>query len=185
MAETHSTMLALGTIAPPFKLFDTSEKKFYTLDELKSDKATVVMFICNHCPYVKHIQTKLVEIAKKYQALGVHFIAISSNDADKYPADSPEKMHSEAKEHGYTFHYLYDETQNAAKAYQAACTPDFYVFNNKLECVYRGRFDDSTPGNQQPVTGKELSSALDNILTGKSVSPNQMPSVGCNIKWKK
>lgn len=185
MAETSSSMLPLGTHAPNFKLIDTRTNKLVTLNELKSNIATVVMFICNHCPYVKHIQAKLVTIAKAYQAKGMSFIAISSNDIKDYPADGPDKMHAEATQQGYTFPYLYDETQDVAKAYQAACTPDLYVFDKNLACVYRGRFDDSTPGNRNPVTGKDLSSALDNILVGKSVNPDQKPSVGCNIKWKK
>ncbi len=185
MAETPSNMLPLGTKAADFKLIDTQSGQFKTLSELKSDKASVIMFICNHCPYVKHIQKKLVEVANIYQSKGVRFIAISSNDIENYPADSPEKMRMEAKTHHYTFPYLYDETQAIAKTYQAACTPDFYIFDKNLACVYRGRFDDATPGNKNPVTGKELSHALDNILAGKPVDQNQKPSVGCNIKWKK
>lgn len=185
MAETPSTMLPLGTKAPSFTLPDTRSDKIYSLDELKSNKATVIMFICNHCPYVKHIQTKLVELAKKFQTQGISFAAISSNDVSNYPADSPDNMKIEALKHDYTFPYLYDETQKIAKAYQAACTPDFYVFDNNLECVYRGRFDDSTPGNGRPVTGKDLSDALNSILAGKTIDENQKPSVGCNIKWKK
>ncbi len=185
MAETPSTMLPLGTQAPHFKLRDTVTDKVLSLDQLKSDKATVIAFICNHCPYVKHIQKKLVDVAKHYQAKGIQFVAINSNDTEKYPADSPEKMKIEAELNHYSFPYLFDETQSVAKAYQAACTPDFYVFDNKLVCIYRGRFDDATPGNSQPVTGKELSAALDSILAGKSVSADQKPSVGCNIKWRK
>lgn len=185
MAETPSNMLPLGTKAPAFKLFDTLSGKLLALDELKSDKATVVMFICNHCPYVKHIKNKLLEVAKNYQAKGVSFIAINSNDAQSYPADGPENMRIEAETHHYPFPYLFDETQEIAKAYQAACTPDFYVFDKNLACVYRGQFDGATPGNRTPVTGKELAIALDNILAGKSVDQNQKPSLGCNIKWKK
>lgn len=185
MAETPSNMLALGTPAPQFTLLDTRTDKMLSLDELKSDKATVIMFICNHCPYVKLIQRKLADVAKEYQTKGIHFIAISSNDAEKYPADSPEKMREEAKIQGYTFPYLYDEHQDIAKAYQAACTPDFYVFDKNLACVYRGRFDSATPGNGHPVTGKELCAALDAILAGNPIDSNQRPSLGCNIKWKK
>ena len=184
MALTPSSMLPLGTTAPSFQLPDTRTGKTVSLDQLKSEKGTVVMFICNHCPYVKHIQTKLTEIAKKYQAQGISFIAISSNDAETYPADSPENMRKEAEKHGYTFPYLYDETQTTAKSYQAACTPDLYVFNKDLACVYRGRFDDATPGNDAPVTGKDLSNALDALLTGKPIHEDQKPSIGCNIKWK-
>lgn len=185
MTATPSTMIPLGTKAPDFKLLDTCSQQVLTLAELASNKATVIMFLCNHCPYVKHIQSKLVEIANRYQAQGVRFIAINSNDVKNYPADSPEEMHLEAQHHHYTFPYLYDETQDIAKAYNAACTPDFYIFDKDLACVYRGRFDDSTPGNDYPVTGKDLSAALDAILQGKPISENQKASLGCNIKWKK
>lgn len=185
MAETPSNMIPLGTKAPAFRLLDVRTNKYLSLEELKSDVATVIMFICNHCPFVKYIQSKLVEVAKIYQANGISFIAISSNDAENYPDDGPEKMRVEAEKHRYTFPYLYDETQEVAKAYRAACTPDFYAFDKNLNCVYRGRFDDATPGNRHPVTGKELSAVLDNILAGKPIDPNQKPSVGCNIKWKK
>lgn len=184
MAETPSNMLPLGTPAPDFKLLDTCSGKTLALHELKSEIATVVMFICNHCPYVKHIQTKFVEVAKRYQLQNIAFIAINSNDVSHYPADSPEKMKLEAQQHHYTFPYLYDDTQEVAKAYQAACTPDFYIFDSHLKCVYRGRFDDSTPSNNKPVTGKDLSQALDNILVKKPIDQNQFPSVGCNIKWR-
>lgn len=185
MAETPSTMLPLGTIAPDFSLLDTRTGETVSLQKLKSNKATVIMFICNHCPYVKNIQHKMVEVAKHYQQSTISFIAINSNDIENYPADSPEKMRIEAEKYGYTFPYLFDETQSIAKAYQAACTPDFYIFDKNLACIYRGRFDDSTPGNQITVSGKDLCHALDNLLAGKSIDENQMPSVGCNIKWKK
>ena len=184
MAETPSNMIPLGTIAPDFELFDTVSKNKRTLTELKSPKGTVIMFLCNHCPYVKLIQSALVSTAREYQDKGIHFIAISSNDATTYPQDGPDKMHDEAKNNHYTFPYLYDDTQEIAKKYQAACTPDFYVFDKDLKCIYRGRFDDATPGNGKPVTGKELKSALDNHIAGKPVDINQHPSVGCNIKWK-
>jgi thiol-disulfide isomerase/thioredoxin len=185
MAETPSTMLPLGTIAPEFTLADVVTEKKFSLSEIKSDKATVIMFICNHCPYVKLIQNKLVDVANKYLPLGIQFIAINSNDIKNYPADSPEKMRTEAEIHHYPFPYLFDETQAVAKAYHAACTPDFFIFDNNLACVYRGRFDNATPGNGNSVTGKDLCNALDQILAGKLVDPNQQPSVGCNIKWKK
>src|ERR1041385_7913755 len=152
MAETPSTMLPLGTIAPDFSLRDTRTNKMVSLQEIKSNKGTVIMFICNHCPYVKIIQNQLVEVAKHYQQHGICFIAICSNNAEKYPADAPEKMRIEAEIHQYTFPYLFDATQEVAKAYQAACTPDFYLFDKELSCVYRGRFDDATPGNHKPVT---------------------------------
>jgi len=185
MAATPSTMIPLGTKAPDFELFDTCSQQTLTLAKLASDKATVIMFLCNHCPYVKHIQTKLVEMANRYQAQGVRFIAINSNDVKNYPADGPEEMHLEAKNHHYTFPYLFDETQEIAKAYDAACTPDFYIFDKDLACVYRGRFDGSTPGNDQPVTGRDLTQALDDILQDRPVNADQKASLGCNIKWKK
>jgi len=184
MAETPSTMIPLGTKAPDFNLLDTISNKMLALNDLQSTKATVIMFICNHCPYVKHIQKKLVEVANQYQNKNVQFIAISSNDTQKYPADGPEEMRLEAQTHHYPFPYLYDETQIVAKSYQAACTPDFFVFDKHLACVYRGRFDDSTPGNNRPVTGVDLCTALDNVLAGMPVSTDQKASLGCNIKWK-
>ena len=185
MALTSSSMLALGTKAPNFELLDTVSGKIVSLNELKSDKATVVMFICNHCPYVKHIQGELVQLAKDYQAKGVSFIAISSNDVEEYPEDAPKEMVKIAKQLNYSFPYLYDETQLTAKNYKAVCTPDFFVFDKDLHCVYRGQLDGSTPGNGTPVTGNALRAALDNILINKSVISDQKPSMGCNIKWKK
>lgn len=184
MAKTLSTMIPLGTKAPDFRLIDTVSNKWLTLNELKSPVATVIMFICNHCPYVKHIQDRLVEVANHYQAKGIKFIAISSNDVVNYPADSPELMREEAITHHYPFPYLYDETQDVAKAYHAACTPDFYIFDKELLCVYRGRFDNATPGNDKPVTGVDLSNTLNVILAGEMVSDEQIASMGCNIKWK-
>jgi thiol-disulfide isomerase/thioredoxin len=184
MAATPSTMIPLGTKAPDFTLLDTISNKTVSLQTLKSDKATVIMFICNHCPFVKHIQTTLAEMARAYQAKDIRFIAINSNDVANYPDDSPDNMQREAKKWGYTFPYLFDETQEVAKAYQAACTPDFFVFDHNLQCVYRGRFDDSTPGNGRPVTGDDLRGALDAVLTGKAIDSHQQPSIGCNIKWK-
>jgi thiol-disulfide isomerase/thioredoxin len=155
-----------------------------SLKQSKSSIATVIMFLSNHCPYVKHIQSKLVELANLYQHKGICFIAISSNDVVHYPADSPEKMRLEAEQFHYPFPYLYDESQDVAKAYQAACTPDFYIFDKELLCVYRGCLDESTPGNNKPVTGAHLRDALECILAGKPVNPHQKPSIGCNIKWK-
>jgi thiol-disulfide isomerase/thioredoxin len=185
MAETPSQMIPLGTVAPSFQLLDSCSGKMLSLQELQSKIATVVMFICNHCPYVKLIQPRLIEVAKKYQKQGVSFIAINSNDVLNYPEDSPEKMKATATQQGFTFPYLFDETQQIARAYHAACTPDFYVFDGHLHCVYRGRFDEATPGNGKTVTGKDLSQALDNLLAGQAIDPDQKPSVGCNIKWKK
>jgi thiol-disulfide isomerase/thioredoxin len=177
-------MIPLGTQAPDFLLPDVVTGEMKSLQELKSDIATVIMFICNHCPYVIHVRQQLVEISQTYQAKGISFIAISANDADEYPADSPRNMAIEAQTHGYSFPYLYDESQKTAKAYAAECTPDFYVFDGDLACIYRGQLDDSRPGNNIPVTGADLRSALDNVLSGKPVSSQQSPSMGCNIKWK-
>lgn len=184
MALTPSTMLPLGTIAPAFELLDTISGQTKSLEQLKSSKATVVMFICNHCPFVKHVQQELVRLAKAYQAKGVTFVAISSNDAEDYPEDAPDKLREMGMKLGYPFPYLYDESQAVAKAYQAACTPDFYIFDTELRCVYRGQLDGSRPGNDIPVTGRDIRAALDNILAGKPVNAQQSPSVGCNIKWK-
>lgn len=184
MALTPSNMLPLETLAPVFELPDTVSGKKLSLHQLKSDIATVIMFICNHCPYVKHIQHVLTALAKEYQKKNISFVAISSNDIINYPDDAPEKMKAVSREFGYSFPYLYDETQEVAKAYQAACTPDFYVFDKDLRCVYRGQFDDSRPGNKIEVSGKDIRNALDNILANKVVDLDQKPSVGCNIKWK-
>ncbi len=184
MAETLSNMLPLGTKAPHFNLLDTVEKRRVSLADFCSKTATVIMFICNHCPYVKLIQHKIVEVANDYQEKGIKFIAINSNDIEKYPADSPENMHKNALESGFDFPYLYDEGQEVARAYQAACTPDFYIFDAELHCVYRGRFDDATPGNGKVVTGIDLCKALDAVIAGEQVNPDQKPSLGCNIKWK-
>jgi thiol-disulfide isomerase/thioredoxin len=184
MASTPSTMMPLGTTAPDFSLLNTVTGETVTLQTLKSDTATVVMFICNHCPYVKHVQGELVKLAKDYQPKGIAFIAINANDVVSYPDDSPDKMKVVAQQLGYSFPYLYDETQEVAKAYQAACTPDFYVFDKDLKCVYRGQLDDARPRNDAPVTGKDIRVALDAILAGEPVNPEQIPSIGCNIKWK-
>lgn len=184
MAETPSNMLPLGTKAPDFTLPDTLTDRMISLNKINAKTATVIMFICNHCPYVKLIQDKIVEVAKHYQKLGISFIAINSNDAIKYPADNPENMRTNAKDLGFTFPYLFDETQEVARAYQAACTPDFYIFDDHLLCVYRGRFDDATPGNGKRSTGIDLKNALDALIAGKQINQHQKPSVGCNIKWK-
>jgi len=183
MARTLSNMLPLGTKAPDFELLDTLSGKTYQLNDLKSDKATVIMFICNHCPFVKHVDEGLVALANDYQAKGVSFIAISSNDIENYPQDAPDLMKVEAERVGYTFPYLYDGTQEVAKAYDAACTPDFYIFDGELKCAYRGQLDDARPGNGRPVTGADMRRALDEIIEGNLVSAPQIPSMGCNIKW--
>lgn len=184
MVLTPSAMVPLGMQAPDFELLDVVSGKTVSLNELKSKIATVVMFICNHCPYVKHIHAELVSLTEDYTKEGISFIAINSNDAKSYPEDSPAKMKELAFKFNYQFPYLFDETQEVAKAYKAACTPDFYIFNKELKCVYRGQFDDSRPGNSIVPTGKDLRSALDELLQGKSVSQNQKASIGCNIKWK-
>lgn len=183
MSETASTMLPLGTSAPHFSLPDPSGK-LVSLDDFKDAQALLVAFVCNHCPYVKHIQKEFTSLVKEYQARGVGVVAISSNDVENYPQDGPEKMAEESKQAGYTFPYLYDESQQVAKAYQAACTPDLYLFDRNHRLVYRGQFDDSRPGNPRPVTGADLRSALDAVLAGRAISADQKPSVGCNIKWK-
>ncbi len=184
MAETRSTMLPLGTTAPDFNLSDPSGKRV-SLADYKDAPALLVAFICNHCPFVKHIRKEFAAFAKAYQAQGVGIVAINSNDVENYPQDSPEKMAEEIKLAGYTFPYLYDESQGVAKAYRAACTPDFYLFDRERRLVYRGQFDDSRPGNAIPVTGADMRSAVDAVLAGQSVRADQKPSVGCNIKWKR
>jgi len=184
MAETPSRMIPLGTKAPDFQLPDAVSGKMMALKELASETATVIMFICNHCPFVKHVQTELVNLANDYIPKGISFIAISSNDVEKYPADAPKYMIEVAQRFDFPFPYLYDETQEVAGAYDAACTPDFYIFDKNLELVYRGQLDDSRPGNMIPVSGRDIRLALDQILSGKPVFQDQKPSIGCNIKWK-
>ena len=185
MAATRSNMLPLGSIAADFNLPDAISGNSYGLQDLKGDKATLIMFICNHCPFVQHIKAQLIAVARDYADKGVASIAISANDIEKYPQDSPDKMREMMADWGNPFAaYLYDETQNVAKAYQAACTPDFYVFDENLACVYRGRLDAATPNNAEPPTGGDLRAALDNLLAGQSISAEQIPSIGCNIKWK-
>jgi len=176
-------MLPLGTPAPDFRLPDTGGK-IVALADFQSAPALAVLFICNHCPYVKHIQAGLAQFARDYQGRGAAIAAINSNDARSHPADSPANMALEAKAAGYTFPYLYDESQAAAKAYRAACTPDVFLFDAARKLVYRGQFDDSRPGNGAPVTGKDLRAAMDAVLAGRPVPERQAPSMGCNIKWK-
>lgn len=184
MAFTESTMLPLGTEAPHFALPDTVSGNIVSLDDIISDKATVVMFLCNHCPYVIHVNPEISRLAREYQAIGVSFVGISSNDVVKYPDDGPDKMKETAVQAGYTFPYLYDESQEVARAYDAACTPDFYVFDGNRRLVYRGRLDRSRPANQEPLDGRDLRAALDAALEGRPVDEKQYPSGGCNIKWK-
>lgn len=183
MALTPSTMLPLGTTAPDFKLSDTNGR-IVSLADFKSRKALLVVFMCNHCPYVIHIRDGLAQLARDYTSRSVGIVGINANDVENYPADSPSKMKDEVKAAGYLFPYLYDESQSVAKAYRAACTPDIYLFDAQHRLVYRGQFDDSRPGNGLPVTGKDLRAALDAVLSGKRVSANQKASLGCNIKWK-
>ena len=182
--STPSAMLPLGTLAPDFTLPDTVSGRSLSLAQLRGAQATVVMFLCNHCPYVKHVQPELLRLAAEYQMRGVGFAGISSNDATRYPEDGPEEMAQLARQLGYAFPYLYDETQDVAKAYSAACTPDFYVFDTQLRCVYRGRLDDSTPGNGKPLSGADLRAALDAVLANRPVTNDQFPSYGCSIKFK-
>jgi peroxiredoxin len=185
MALTPSTMLELGTKAPDFRLTDPSDGKVWTLDEaLQGHQFATIWFLCNHCPYVKHVRHELAALGREYQAKGVAVVGISANDAVSHPDDGPEPMASEKAAVGYTFPYLYDETQAVAQAYQAACTPDFFVFDRDRALVYRGQMDESRPGNGVPVTGKDLRAALDAVLAGQPVSQTQKPSLGCNIKWK-
>lgn len=184
MARTESNMLPLGTTAPDFTLMDTISKKLVSLEDIRGRKGTVVMFICNHCPFVKHVNRELVRLSNDYRVTGFGFVAISSNDVENYPQDGPDEMYRTAQNLGYPFPYLFDETQEVAKAYDAACTPDFYVFDSELKLVYRGQLDNSRPGNSIPVNGRDLREALDNILNNSPQRKDQKPSLGCNIKWK-
>lgn len=184
MALTPSTMLPLGTHAPAFRLPDAVSGRALGLEDVKGARGTLVMFICNHCPYVKHVNAELVRLAKDYAAKGVGAVAISANDAQNYPEDAPAKMREYAQRLGYPFSYLHDESQAVAKAYQAACTPDFFLFGADLKLVYRGQLDDSRPNGAAP-TGRDLRAALDALLAGKPIPADQKPSMGCNIKWKK
>ena len=183
MARTPSNMLPLGTTAPTFELLDTVTDTSISLESAKGEKGTVVMFICNHCPFVIHVNPEISRLGLEYQKRGIRFIAISSNDVENYPQDAPDLMKIKAKEEHYSFPYLYDETQEVAKAYDAACTPDFYLFDDSLKLVYRGQLDDSRPGNGLPVTGMDLRKAMDDLLEGNPIDELQKPSIGCNIKW--
>jgi peroxiredoxin len=185
MSLVESNMLDLGIAAPDFNLPDTVSGKNLTFADVKGEKGTVVMFICNHCPYVIHVNAEIKRISDEYSAKGIGFVAISSNDIVNYPQDAPHLMTKLVEQENFNFPYLYDESQEVAKAYDAACTPDFYVFDAENTLVYRGRIDASRPSNGQPLTGKDLREALDSVVAGESVSDIQYPSAGCNIKWKK
>lgn len=184
MAETPSNMLPLGTIAPDFSLPDTVTGTEVKLGGLSSETGLVVMFICNHCPYVIHVQEEMVNIANEYHNKGFSFVAISSNDVENYPQDGPAEMKKHAIDNAFSFPYLYDESQDVAKAYDAACTPDFYVFDRENRLYYRGRMDGSRPNNHQPVNGSDLRNALEHLSNGEPAPSEQLPSMGCNIKWK-
>ena len=184
MVKTTSTMLPLGTPAPDFSLPDTVSGQMLSERDVAGSQATLVMFICNHCPFVKHIVDELARLGRDYSGPEVGMAAISSNDVQGFPQDRPERMRELAQDMGFAFPYLYDESQNVARAYGAACTPDFYVFDGDRRLVYRGQLDDSRPGNGVPVSGRDIRAALDALLAGEAVSTDQKPSLGCNIKWK-
>lgn len=184
MPALETKQIPLGFTAPDFTLLDTISGEMKSLDELKSDKATLIMFVCNHCPFVVHVWDELMRLADDYMTKGIKLIAISSNDVENYPDDHPDKMKELAQKTQMPFPYLYDETQKTAKDYQAVCTPDFSIFDGDMTCVYRGQLDDSRPSNGKPLNGKDIRAALDAILEGKPVSEDQKPSIGCSIKWK-
>ena len=184
MARTPSNMISLGSIAPDFNLLDVTSNSNFSLSENKGKIGTVIMFICNHCPYVKHVNPTISKLSKEFHSDEIKFIAISSNDVINYPEDSPEKMKINAVENDFTFPYLYDESQEVAQAYDAACTPDFYVYDSNLKLVYRGQLDDSRPGNDLEITGNDLRNAIDCTLNNEENNSVQKPSIGCNIKWK-
>lgn len=184
MARSESMMLELDTQAPDFQLLEPATRRTVSLADFKEAGGLLVIFMCNHCPYVKHISSALSQFAHKYQPKGLAIAGISVNDVENYPDDSPEKMAEEVETQGYIFPYLYDETQEIAKAYKAACTPDFFLFDKNHKLVYRGQFDGSRPGNDLPVTGEDLQTAVEAVLGGQSIPGEQRPSMGCNIKWK-
>lgn len=184
MVLTASTMLGLGTEAPDFQLPDVTTGETVSLDDLSGNRALLVMFICKHCPYVVHVQEELARLGNEYQARDVGVVAIASNDVDAYPGDAPGELKSMAREHGFQFPYCFDESQEIAKAYTAACTPDFFLFDQDRRLAYRGQLDDSRPGSDAPVTGEDLRGAIDTVLAGDAPDPEQQPSLGCNIKWK-
>lgn len=184
MAATSSASVRLGTKAKDFRLLDTVSGKLCALSDLKGKIGTVIMFICNHCPYVKHVNHEIVSIANEFQQQGIHFISISSNDVTQYPEDAPAEMKQTAQRLGYPFPYLYDESQEVARSYDAVCTPDIFVYDKNLSLIYHGQLDDSRPKNNIPVTGHDLRAALNNILEEKPPLSKQKPSLGCSIKWK-
>lgn len=183
MVKTASTMLDLGTKAPNFALPDTVSGKTISLDTFGEKKGLLVMFICQHCPFVQHVQQELARIGQDYMEQGLGIVAISSNSVETHPDDAPEKLKAMAEEQGFNFPFCYDETQEVAKTYTAACTPDFFLFDSSRALVYRGQLDDSRPGNDQPVNGKDLRAAIEKVLADEPISPEQKPSIGCNIKW--
>lgn len=184
MARTESAMLALGTAAPAFALPDVVSGKRVDLKSAAGSKGLLAMFICRHCPFVKHLEKALAQLGRDYQGKEIGVVGISSNDAANYPDDAPESLAEQARDLGFVFPYLYDETQEVARAYDATCTPDFFLFDGNLQLVYRGQFDDSRPGSGVPITGKDLRAAMDALLSGEPIHPIQKPSLGCNIKWK-
>lgn len=184
MARTPSNMLELGTPAPDFRLVDAMTNDLYTLEDVKGSKGTLIMFICNHCPFVKHVNEEIVRLASDYRVMGFGFAAIMSNDVNEYPEDRPELMQEHARLHQYSFPYLYDQSQEVARSYKASCTPDFFLFDGNLKLIYRGQLDDSRPGNGIPVNGRSIREAMDAVMGNKQVPPHQKPSMGCNIKWK-
>ncbi|MSP63232.1 MAG: thioredoxin family protein [Myxococcales bacterium] len=184
MVRTPSTMAPLGSRAPDFSLYDVRDGAIVTRDGAKGPKGLLVMFLCNHCPYVKHVRTALAEFGREYQDRGLGMVAISSNDADAYPDDGPDRMRQEARDAGYVFPYCFDETQEVAKAYQAACTPDLFLYDPTLRLVYRGQLDETRPNGGKPATGRDLRAAADALIAGRAPVPDQIASIGCNIKWK-
>lgn len=184
MSLTPSTMLELGTRAPDFELRDVSTGQIISLSDFEGGKGLLVLFMCAHCPFVKHVETEFARIGTDYEGQGLGIVGISANDAENYPDDAPEKLAEQADRVGFVFPYLHDDSQATAKAYRAACTPDIFLFDENLELVYRGQLDNSRPGNDQPVTGKDLRAAIDALLAGEPISEDQYPAVGCNIKWK-
>ena len=184
MARTYSEMITLGLKIPPFTLPDTVSEEYISVENIKGINGTLIMFICNHCPFVVHVNEQLVKLATDYKDKGIGFLAISSNDVLTHPGDAPDKMKAVAEQLKYPFPYCYDESQEVARAFGAACTPDFFIYDNDNKLVYRGQLDDSRPGNGIPVTGKNIRQAFDSLIRNEKISTEQRPSIGCNIKWK-